>query len=311
MATFMETTEVKPNNHAATATLFVNGRALLCFSKKNERAEVGFLKIRRHDLLFTIYNASCDPVFGTPFDLSPRTIIAVNSNNNGLGKLYYPPLETSIDEDFRHLLDLDRIHKWFDFDERLNIKNDNDYLAELYIKNGIFFNAALSTRIGRVFPIGDPRQTVIRPRRIGKVIGTELNDDLVIIEISGKEPIHLRREEGPFSIVIRYKCINERPSIATDFQEFYSALKEFPSRKHDRCDLEYDDVEQPYKHPCEKPLPARFEKDENFRESVIKNESFQKLLDSIILAEEACQAVTKTECPENLVGDPEQCPPVS
>lgn len=301
MTTFMNTTGTRPPN--PTATVFINGLALLCFSVKNDRAEVGFLKVREHPLLLTIYDSNCNPVFGTPFEIKSGAI-SVNSGGRGIGTVYQPGISEA--EDFRYLLDFDRIHKVFD-DERLSINPKAEYLAKLYVKNGMFFNAALSSQDGVIF-YKDSRGDMVQAlpsQRVGKVIGAYIDDDEVTIDITDKEPITLRKAESRYSVVIRYKCVNNNPHIQTDFDKFYKVL-ELPSEKHKITDLQYAETEIPYQHPCERNLSYQCKHNEKFREMAAKNEAMQKLLDGIvILAEEACQGGDLAGYPRNLEGEPE------
>jgi len=64
MSTFMYPDHIsitRPNN--PTATVIVNGLALLCFSRANNRAEVGLLPTdNTHPLFITVYNPDCNGI---------------------------------------------------------------------------------------------------------------------------------------------------------------------------------------------------------------------------------------------------------
>jgi hypothetical protein len=129
-----------------TARVIVNGLALLCFSQRNNRAEVGCLNVRGHDLLFTIYDSDCNIYKDSDnADISyvikhgtKNAKIEINSDNNGIGSLFYPT-NFKDDNSFRHMLSLDRIHGEFG-KGRLTIKQNVDFLARLYINRGVFFH---------------------------------------------------------------------------------------------------------------------------------------------------------------------------
>jgi hypothetical protein len=291
-----------------TATIYINGRAILCFSVQDNCAEAGFLAIDNHELSFTIYDRECNPVHGTPITPSPGSSVIINSNHPGLGELYLP--NPSNAADFEHLLDIDTLHTYFNR-QRVTIDPDYSFIGEFYINNARFFNAALSTQIGRVFPYqGNPHtQPVTFPRRIGKVIGAEIADQQIQILINGSSITLNRSDSGaPYRIVIRHKCTNETSGRDSDFERFYDALKR-PSTPilHPKLDLEYELSEPTEPHLCEQVLLNRFddEKDIDFKRQVEKNDLLERLVICIRSASEACQAATKTECPENLRGLPD------
>jgi len=304
MATFMNTVPNKPKN--PTVQVIINGLALLCFSRKYNQAEVGFLKLTEpqlHPLLFTIYEPNCRGIkFHTVIESGT---ININSDTQGIGSLYYP--EPTDENDFRKVLSLDEIHKRFS-NERVTIKADNDYLAKLFIQKGIFFNAALSNGLGRIFHRDDILQTVVPAQKIGKVYGAYIDDEVVNIKIdSVAAPIPtLTRSTSPYTIIIRYKCADER-ATETDFQRFYDTLKQPLPAGHQICDLEYGEIEEPYRHDCERGEINEFETNEEFKTTVEGDKSLAMLFNSFFFAREACEGTTKPDCPENLLGEPEPC----
>jgi hypothetical protein len=314
MATFMNTVDERPNN--PTALVYINGRALLCFSRANSQAEVGFLKIDEcHELFVTIYRPGHDPI---PDLLKPVKEITINSSRSGLGSLYYSVDSNNEadwdDEDFRHVLDFDEIHKIFTpgIMGRVKIKTGNSYLAELFINDATFFTATLSRNRGRIFAIsgGLPSQPPLR--RIGKIIGAQIDDEVVDIHIKFKDDseqkITLQKENTPYEIMFRYKCATEIEGKSTDFEKFYNVLRLPPN--HKELDFEYETIEPIEPIQRERDLLQLFSrKDAKLMSLIEKKPDLLKLLENIIAATEACQAATKSECPSNLRGTEPTLPP--
>lgn len=322
MATFMDKVEDRLNN--PTALVYINGRALLCFSKINNQAEVGFLELDEcHELFVTIYKPDGNPI---PELLKPVKKITVNSNHSGRGALYYSSDSDDEDdwdnEDFRHVLDFDDIHKAFTPGPlgRVKIRGGNTYLARLFIKNATFFTAKLSRSKGRVFAVSGGSPGGLPYRKIGKIIGAQIDDSEVKIDIEFKDgtddEIMLQKTNKPYKIMFRYKCIEERAGKETDFEKFYGVLQSPLPPGHRELDFEYD-VDEPIERiePEEKLLELfglvklsdldelLERKDSKFMELIANTPALEKMLRNILLATEACQAGTKSECPDNLRGN--------
>lgn len=309
MKTFMETINGVAVN--PTAHVYINGLAILCFSKRFNRAEVGFLQVKDHPLLFTIYDKNCEPKFGTPLVLHSGTTIKINHNNPGLGKLYTPDdgdePNNSDNRDFRHLLNIDKLHDEIFNSNRVEIK-PNFYLAKLYLSNGIFFCAERSKHKAKIINarVRPGRPPIRKPLpRVGRVIGTDIFSNEILIDISSlSQPLPpLKREDGPYKVVIRYKC-NRTSSIKTDFEKFYNVL-ELPTN-HEALDLEFDDKEPIELLDCEKHFLEAFN-EEKFGADSDSKRIFSLFHKNLLRAEEACQAAVKPLCPGNLQGIPEPC----
>lgn len=306
--TFMNRVTALPQD--PTARVIINGLGLLCFSRKYNRAEVGFLETEsRHPLLLTIYDRLCNVVPPILPELQSGAEITINSNNPGLGQLYTPDMgarpDNSDEHDFRHLLNLDEMHlEVFDY-ENVQIKADVNYLAKLFLSNGVFFNAKRSTHPAKIRhrPKSPGGNNVTVFPRIGKVIGANIGGDQVLVTVNG-QPIPLARDaNSPYTIVIRYKCEREEGNAETDFERFHNALN-LP--KVDALDVFYNDIEPPDRIDCEKHLERAFN-EKTLSEEFCKNENLIQLIKSFGRSEEACQASTKPQCPGNLLGQPEPC----
>lgn len=294
MSAFVETVRTKFDE--PTARVIINGLAILCFSKTFNRAEVGFLNVENHPLFFTVYGPDCLPVAGTPAKVNSGTGIKINAAVRGMGTLYYPADKN--DDDFRHLINLDELHRGFG-GGRLGLK-PNTYVAKLYLNNGRFYTAARSRRGGDIFPVDARDRPVKIGHRVGKVIGAELNEETVVIEISSRpEPIVLRKADGPFTVIIRYKC-ECGPAMETDMERFYEVLDLPPG--HKKLDLVYEDLEDAHLHPCETSLLSAFEKGDEFAERMKVDEATEKLIGNLIRAREACETSTVPDFPRNLEG---------
>jgi hypothetical protein len=308
----MNTVLTRPSS--PTARVIVNGLALLCFSNRNKRAEVGCLDVAGHDLLFTIYDSDCNiykDSDGTEVSYviaegTKNATIEINSDNPGIGTLFYPA-DPSDDTSFRHTLNLDRIHDEFG-KGRLSIKQNLDFLARLYINSGVFFTEAMSKEKGIIHLYGDESKVIFPPQRVGKIYGADIDDEIVKINITTnlfQKTIELKKSSKPYSIVIRYKCQWEDPTTLTDFQEFYRILN-LPA-KHQVTDLTYEQPEIPYFHPCEIGLLKMLEKSPELKAELETNKSVAPLISNFMLAREACEGATVPECPLNLEGIPEPC----
>jgi hypothetical protein len=302
-----------------TAQVIVNGLALLCFSQLNGgRAEVGCLKLLStpHTLNLTIYNPDCGvhPVDGVPVSLEINDgIVNINSDNPGIGSLYYPDIDSPEDKySFRHMLNIDKIHDEFG-SGKVKIKVPADgYLGEIYINKGVFYTEALSSRKATIHLKGDDRKKILEIPHVGKVFGADINDPIVKIDITvggTTETITLQRQPNqtkPYTIMIKYKCIEAAGEI-TDFEQFYRMLN-LPDVRHKETDLKYDGVETPYRHSCERALLKGFLFNEMHRAKILENQAIRNLVESFFFATEACETATKPRCPENLRGTNEPCP---
>jgi len=309
MSSFMERiNKTRPTRAAEpTARIFINGLAILCFSQHFNRAEVGFLNVSDHPLLFNIYDKRCVPILPNPagIEIFSGTGININSepDHAGLGYLYYP--NPTNDNDFRRLINIDQLHAEFFDTDRVKIK-PNPFFAKMYINNGIFFNAELSKKESKFYTSSKEKEK----ERVGKVIGADIEDASIKIVLSSdiNNPITLTNSAGrhPYRIVIRYKC--ERvASDKTDFERFYDVLT-LPSTKHKKLKHKYKDIEEPEPLMCEEQFIKMFREDPQFKEKVKNNELLGKLARNADRAREACEGSTKPDCPENLQNIPEDCP---
>lgn len=313
MATFMNTVPTKPAG--ATAQIIVNGLALLCFSKLNGgRAEVGCLPVGNHDLYITVYKPNCE-IYTLPsgekvnYKINGGTV-NINPTHPGMGSLYYP-IDIKDIQSFRYMLNIDKIHAEFG-KGRAKIKTGNTYAGEIYINSGIFYTEAISGQKAIIHIKDNESKELFEPHRVGKVFGADIYNDVVTIIISAGtlyKTIELNKADGPYSVVIRYKCCDQ-PGTYSDFQRFYEIL-ELPSVDHKETDVTFEWKEIPYRHRCEERLLNRFILEAEFRQEILENEedkTTMELLDSVIKATEACETSTKPECPENLRGISETCP---
>lgn len=302
MNTFMDT--VDQMLEEKTARVIINGLAILCFSNSYERAEVGFLQVKDHPLTLTIYDKDCNMVKVTP-DLQDGTTIDINPDKSGLGALYCPTdgdePENSDKHDFRHLLNLDKLHAEFFPPGKIGIKPESTFLATLYLRNAVFFNALKSKNKAMIFSLASRKRHL---DKIGKVIGADLNDDEVVIKINSETFHTLTKDAGyPYTVIIRYKC-EGKANKETDFQEFHRVLSSPPEH---RLDLSYNDVEPAESGECEKMLLQAFTENK-LRLEGEDEKAVTQLIENLRSAEEACQGAVKPECPSNLFGEPEPCP---
>lgn len=307
MATFMNTVPRRTPN--PTATVVVNGLALLCFSRLNQgRAEVGFLDVPDHPLFITIYDSEsgCNIVRNNGEDFSypiQGGEIKINLNNSGLGSLCH----SNDDQDFRWMLNLDEIHLNLNTNpRRIPIKSAANFFAKLFIKNGEFFTEpeALSSQSAKIKR--EDNGHLIIDRRVGKAFGVDIHNDSIVVELDNpRKTITLNRTSQPYIISIRHKCARGSTTL-NDFTRFYDVLDR-TNTGHPKTKLVYENPEPAHIPRCEHLCVQRFDNDEKFRESAEKNKSMLELVDNIRRATEACQSSTKDECPENLSGQTEPC----
>lgn len=215
--------------------------------------------------------------------------------------------DEGVNRDFRHLLNLDELHDRVFQHRRVQIKRNSSYLAKLFLSNGIFFTNRRSVNIPKIRSrLGaDPFTATI-----GKVIGAHIGGtqvtggDQVTVRVNSQD-IHLARDaDSPYIVVIRYKCVERETNSETDFQRFHNVLD---LDANDVLDIFYDQIEPADPIRCEELLERAFN-EKRLSEEAYKDESLRLLVESFRRAEEACQATTKPECPNNLAGRSENCP---
>jgi hypothetical protein len=301
-------TEPPPKDQNPTARVIINGLGLLCFSKRHGgRAEVGFLETAsHHPLVITIYDRFCEIYRNFP-PLRNEAEISVNSNHPGLGQLYTPDLterpQSSDNEDFRHLLNLDEMHRTIFGRQNVQIKRNSTYLAKLFISNATFYNAQRSRNAARIRHRERFGRRVTNFPRIGKVIGANIMDTQILVRVNSEEFTLINDARSPYTISIRYKCLSDERA-ETDFERFHNVLA---LDQDDVLDIFYGRAEPRHKLPCEDKFERDFE-GQRLSEEAYRSEGLAQLFESLKRAEEACQTSTKPECPGNLLGEPETCP---
>lgn len=278
-----------------TAKVIINGLAILCFSRRNDRAEVGFLSVQDHPLLLTVYGPDCQPIAPTPLEINSGTGIKISNGKPGIGAVYQTSADA--DDNFGNMLNFDELHS-ASSSAVLGIK-PNPYFAKLYLNNGLFYTEARSVQKGSIFPENKPDTPIRTGIRIGKVIGAEIEGETITIDISSQlKPITLEKAGGPYTIIIRYKCC-ETGATYTDMEDFHKVFDLPPGQPI--LDLEYEAKEEPYLHNCEKVLNKKGE----FNKEMEVDTTTRKLLDNFKKAAEACESGIAPKYPRNLEGLPE------
>lgn len=190
------------------AKLIIHGLPFLVFSRKNNRAELGFLDVEEHDLLIYINDNKA------PIKINKGSTIKINSKNHGIGQVFRKPGD---DRDFGLIVDLKKHHIG-----PVKVKKSYKFYAKMYINNATFYTEEKS-----VFE-AELRQTngnlKIPLSKIGKVGGVNIYDENFDILIDD-EPIDLSAYESPYEITIQYQCPIRIASRESDFKHIYDAVE--------------------------------------------------------------------------------------
>ncbi|HEX8638076.1 MAG TPA: hypothetical protein VF692_08445 [Pyrinomonadaceae bacterium] len=270
-----------------TAKLIIKGLPFLVFSRKNNRAELGFLDVEEHDLLIYI-NEDLIPI-----KINRGSTIEINPHNPGIGKVFRRPGD---DHDFGLVIDLNKHHTG-----PIKIRKPYNYFAKMYINSATFYTKVKSIFDAELQQInGNVKK---RLSKVGKVGGANIYDKNFAILIDGK-PLNLTAYEAPYEITVQYQCPIKTATRESDFHHIYDTVETADGMKFQ---LVYDGEEPPSLSMNEvKSINNVLEQIQTFflanekgeAEATLNRDHFLTELDYVIKrtsCEVACQVVTVSQ----------------
>ena len=113
----------------------------------------------------------------------------------------------------------------------------------LSIGDSIFYTAHKSNAIGTL--TNQMGSSVGTPEQIGKqAVGVVTEKEATELRIDNGN--NLLQPDGRYTVIVRYHCIQTRPSPDSDFEHIYNVLD-----TPEKLDLNYDQYEPPWISTCE------------------------------------------------------------
>ena len=209
--------------------IHIDALGVLCFNEEDNRAEIGFLKVREHILLISMWDSKCNQIIESGTVLEARTLKLTSSVAKEIVECYQ---KDNARENFSHIFDLTRLYK-----DQADFKDGLDFLATFYIQN-----AVLSTHpesLFRAVPFEHGNSTNrLEDLNVGQTLSIFTKNRNAEFYI-GADRIELDPNES-YTVVIRNggcRVINTEDS---DFQYFYDLFREPGSIRYNLKSLETD-----------------------------------------------------------------------
>jgi len=206
--TFPIRTNTFPENPKVKICL--RGLGVLCFSKDNNRAEIGYVDITKHDAKICMSDSKGNYLIHPSTSLRGSRL-EITTPDKGMGKCYFKGQEN---ENFDSMLDLSEV-----YGEEAEFNGDDRFQSKIFIDDAVFFTVPES--IISVEPVNVDDHTSRLPR---KTAGTGLwaytGGENVAVSFNGKN-IPLEAGET-YEIRIWSNCPGDGES---DFKYYYDILK--------------------------------------------------------------------------------------
>lgn len=212
--------------------IIISGLCAVCFSEKNQRAEIGFLNVENHNFELRVYEEGLrKPIYDLV--LNKNSEIKINADSKGMGFSYCPDDENSKD-DFRQMIDLHKI-----YDENLRFNVGAEFFSKMYISDAVFYTYCLSRYPVTWFWDEEGETQTRTGNRIGKVLGAKIENPRSGIEINTK-PLDKISPENNYLIEIRFRCDEDNSQDLLLIYDVINGLKGRP-----KYGLFYDENESP------------------------------------------------------------------
>jgi len=205
---FPVTTATFPNN--PQLKLCLSGLGVLCFSKDNNRAEIGYLHLDEHDAMICMLDSKDNYLI--PLDTSFRgKSLEVITPQKGMGECYFKEGQA---ESFASMLDLSEI-----YGEEAEFKNNVNFQSKIFIDDAVFFTEPKSVISVEPFDVKNPH-TKLPPMDAGTGLWAHTKSRNITVKFNGND-IPLKPDET-YDIRIWSRCPGSGES---DFKYFYNILQ--------------------------------------------------------------------------------------
>lgn len=225
--------------------VYIFGLGALWFDAMNDYAGFGFIEVPQDPHPLTLEICENGQIVRFEEISKEQTIhISGSSENLGMGNQYHPA-NSSPDDDFRWLLDLDS-----HYNPALDFVTTPAFYARLNANVGdaIFFTEHKSQ--GDAFLQDDNGQPVNTPSPVGQVFGFSSQKEGSELRIDDGQNL-FSDPQGKYTVIIRYHCVGAVGSnlVNSDFSRIYDVI--YDDGNLSRYDLVYDNQELPWVSDCE------------------------------------------------------------